>query len=179
LKTFKQLLCFIIPFVVSAGLLLVLYLPMEQSEPKFISNENYLRLLLNDSVFLTAIFNTFCVSLLIGLFAAAILAAVRFFTLKFVKSKRLNRLFSPLSVVVTSVVIYSVSIGRMISVVGFPSENYTAQTILLHLTDTASIRPNYFNFPLLLLSVLPGSLFAFFIWIIDRIFFKKLKQIDK
>ena len=106
MKKAKQLLWFIIPTVYIWFSIIFTAISVKNNTPKFLGLTNYYRLLLNDAVFLKALFNTFLFPALIALLCcAALYTAKRLINRKY-NIKYINAVFYGAASVFTTACMY-------------------------------------------------------------------------
>lgn len=76
MKKLKELLWFVIPFLFLSGISIVFIIPVNNA---FIGVSNYLRLLVNDSLFLKALRNTFILPIILSIIVCLIYKLVSTF----------------------------------------------------------------------------------------------------
>lgn len=120
MKKRKEFWLLFVPLIVCTVLPILLFVT-RRTESGFIGYEHYLRLLLHDSVFWTALFNTYCYAILFSVVAVIGVALVCFF----IKRLKSRSVFYPVSVVLASVAsflsaylrrVHSMSIASPVSV---------------------------------------------------------------
>ena len=173
MKKYKSLLWFAAPF-----LLLLAALPFSFSVPKigfppqFMSRGEYLRLLINDSFFLRAIFNT----MLFLFLTSAACAVIMFVVLWRLRKKPISNKGTRLFYIISLISVFIVSLARffIISVIlaGLPHSEYNANTVVSAITSTvylsALVQPLY-----LLLSTQSALFACFFVRLFDIRLFTK------
>ncbi len=164
MKSFKQLLCFIIPSVVCW---ILYFLPSVLSydiinKPSFMGIENYLRIFLNDSLFIKTLFNTISPYILITVIMVILALALKYLLKK--KYKYFNFIFYS-SVLILNTACYH--FYQLFLVWSYNSLNYN---------PISSFRYFYtFDFNSLLLS-LQWGIFACFLFWLGNLIIEKIKN---
>ena len=159
MKKAKQLLWFIIPTVYIWFSIIFTAISVKNNTPKFLGLTNYYRLLLNDAVFLKALFNTFLFPALIALLCcAALYTAKRLINRKY-HIKYINAAFYGAASVFTTACMYF----RFNRFFGYSAYTYP-------LTAVLQAEPvERFNFNLFLLCLQTAVLLCFIFWCVDLI----------
>ena len=169
MKKIKEFLFLFVPLIVFTVLPIILFVTNKNA---FVSNEHYLRLLLNDSIFKTAIFNTYCYPFVFSLFTTIFVALLCHF-IKLIKSRKV---FYPVSVVLASVVaFFSIYLNRA-NYFGLPMGVYDPQYLITNTPPHISI--SVYD---IFLALQIGFLTIFLFWLVELLisFIKKKNSIHK
>ena len=155
MKKFKEFLLLFVPFIVLTILPIIIFV-INQNENAFVSNEHYLRLLLNDSIFWNAIFNTYYKAIIFSALAVVCVALLCHF-IKYIKSRKV---FYPVSVVCASVVAFLSTYFNRVNYFGLPMGIYDPQYLV---SDTApKISISIYD---IILAMQIGFLTTFLFWL--------------
>ena len=158
MKKAKQLLWFIIPTVYIWFSIIFTAISVKNNTPKFLGLTNYYRLLLNDAVFLKALFNTFLFPALIALLCcAALYTAKRLINRKY-HIKYINAVFYAVVSVLTTACMFF----RIKRVFAYPANTYLAAVLQAEPGKGS-------NFNLFLLCLQTAILLCFIFWCIDLV----------
>ena len=171
MKKIKEFLLLFVPFIVFTVLPIIIFF-LNQNKNAFFSNEHYLRLLLNDSVLKTAIFNTYCYSIIFSFFAVIFVALLCHF-IKHIKSRKV---FYPVSVILASIVTFLSAYLNRVNYFGLPMGVYNTQYLITNTPPHISISI-YDIFLALQIGFLTTCLF----WLVELLilFVKKKNSIHK
>lgn len=171
MKKFKEFLFLFVPLIVFTIIPIMMFVT-NQNKNAFVGYENYLRLLLNDSVFKTAIFNTYCYPIIFSLFTVVFVALLCHF-IKLIKSRKV---FYPVSVVLASVVAFFSTYLNKVNYFGLPMGVYDPQYLISNSPPHISI--SIYD---VFLALQIGFLTTLLFWLVELLilFVKKKNSIHK
>ena len=169
MKKFKEFLLLFVPVIVFTILPIIIFVS-NLNINAFVSYEHYLRLFLNDSVFKTAIFNTYCYPIIFSLFAVVFVALL----CHLIKNIQSRKVFYPVSVVFASVVAFFSTYLMKVIYFGLPMDVYSTQYIITNTPPNISI-----SIYEILLALQIGFLVTFLFWLVELLilFVKKKNSI--
>ena len=170
MKKFKEFLLLFVPLIVLTILPIILFVT-NQTENSFIGNAQYLKLFLNDSVFKTAIFNTYFYPIIFSFFAVIFVALL----CHFIKHIRSRKVFYPVSVVLASVISFSIIYMNRVNYFGLPMGVYDPQYLISNSPPPISV--TIYD---ILLALQIGFLTTFLVWLVETfiMFIKSRKSIQ-
>jgi len=134
MKKLKEFLILFVSFIVLTVLPVVIFVTTP-TENAFLSNKQYLRLLLNDDLFLTALFNTYYKMIIFSVFAVLCVALL----CRFIKHLKSRKVFYPAGIILASAAsVFSMYMDK-IRYLGLLAEEYNTQTILMNKPPALSI----------------------------------------
>lgn len=170
MKKIKELVCFLIAIAILWLLPLagILYVNLLADAPAFVGLQNYIRLFLNDPIFITALFNTYWLLLLFGTVSVAVFSLIVYLLRKKATIRR------PAYFVGCALV---GSVGALIGRMGQQAALLASSDSVTDAVDTiyshiGGLRPGAFELIRItdvLGALQVGVLIAFLVWIIERI----------
>ncbi len=170
MKKIKEFLFLFVPLIVFTVLPIIMFVA-NQNKNAFVMMKQYLRLLFNDSVFKTAIFNTYFYPIIFSFFAVIFVALL----CHFIKHIRSRKVFYPVSVVLASVISFSIIYMNRVNYFGLPMGVYDPQYITTNTPPHISI--SIYD---ILLALQIGFLTTFLVWLVETfiMFIKSRKSIQ-
>ncbi|MHB1454665.1 MAG: hypothetical protein ACYCYM_12040 [Saccharofermentanales bacterium] len=167
MKTFKQLLWFIIPTIIIPVLLLLNFM-QSINYPKFIGPQNYMRLLINDPLFLKALLNTLAIPTAAALVGGLIIYLIKLLFFGKANTKRVTPVYYTCLFVASSTIFHITA--NLTTFFGIPQQAYSARTIMQHTSDYSAWRLMNIpiNFSVILISMQAGVLVCFVFWLVDK-----------
>ena len=164
MKTTKQLLWFILPSICVFLLFYVSSLLPQSNSFKFISDQQYIRLLLKDPLFPKSLFY-----FLFSPFALAFSVGMVLFVFKMIIAKkhnisRFNTYYYTVLFISSSAVFYFSA--NLKALLGLPLSTYNVHTIL---STDASL---HFSLPVILVAIQAGIVICFLYWFINKLILK-------
>lgn len=130
----KELLCFLLAFLILAGCVFLPFLLTRSESSVFIGWKNYVQLFLQDDVWFRAFWNTVRLPLLLSAAAALLLRAGKILLCRRFPSLPAGP--AELVTVLLTVLIPVISLaGTIVPAAGAPTTDYAAHTIMAHLQD--------------------------------------------
>ena len=168
MKKLKAFLFLLVPAIVFAIAPVIIFIT-SQNKNAFIGNEHYLRLLLNDGLFKTVIFNTYFYPFIFSLSIVLIFALLCHF-IKYIKSRKV---FYPVSVVLASVISFISTYMNRVNYFGLSMGVYDPQYLISNSPQPISI--SIYDF---LLALQIGFLTTFLFWLLETfiLFIKNRKS---
>ena len=168
MKKLKEFLFLLVPTIVFAIAPVIIFIT-SQNKNAFIGSEHYLRLLLNDDLFKTLIFNTYFYPFIFSLSIVLIFALLCHF-IKYIKSRKI---FFSVSVVLASVIAFFSIYLNKANYFGTPMGVYDPQYLISNSPPSISI--SIYD---VLLALLIGFLITFIFWLLELLvlFIKKKKS---
>ena len=168
MKKLKEFLFLFVPTIVFAVAPVIIFIT-SQNKNAFIGNEHYLRLLLNDGLFKTVIFNTYFYPFIFSLSIVLIFALLCHF-IKYIKSRKV---FYLVSVVLASVVSFISTYMNRVNYFSLPMGVYDPQYLISNSPPSISI--SIYD---VLLALQIGFLTTFLFWLLELLvlFIKKKKS---
>ena len=169
MKKVKEFLLLFVPLIALTVLPIVLFVSNHTSD-EFVSNSQYLKLFLNDGLFLNSLLNTYFVPAIISLVVVLIFALLCHFIV-FLKKRKI---FYPVGGMLSSLVSLGLLIINKTNYFGLPMGVYDPQYLVSNSPQSISI-----SFYDALLAVQIGFLTTLIFWLIELlvIFIKKKKTV--
>ena len=172
MKKFREFMLLFVPFVVLTVLPVVVFIT-RGTDSAFLSNEQYLRLLLKDGLFWSAIFNTYCIAMVFSVFTG-ICAALACHFIKPIKSRKV---FYPVSIILASIASFCCIYTNQVTYLGLPEEMYNTQSILTNTPPSISVSISIYD---ILLSLQLGFFATLLFWLLEMlIVFIKTRRKDE
>ena len=165
MKTFRQLLWFIIPTAVIWSFIYVMNFIPSDSLPGLLKEQDYLRIYFKDSLWLSFFIDTLILPWLLTLLTGFVIYVVKVVMMR--KSGVKSYIYYIIAFTVCSVLFYFSS--GIKTYLGLPPSAYSAYTAI------SDINTYRVNLPAILLSMQVGIIVCFLLWLTDKIMIKTRK----
>ncbi|NCA93529.1 hypothetical protein EOM82_09965 [bacterium] len=167
MKTFKQLICFIVPTAVIWALICVTSFIPSDSLPGFLQEQDYLSIYFKDSFLFKDFVSTLVLPCCFVLLTGLMIYVVKTIMIRKSCGKSFNKTFYAVAFTVCSALFYFSS--GIKAYLGIPPSAYSVHTII------SGIDNYRVNLPAILLSMQVGIIVCFLFWLTDKIMIKTRK----